>query len=160
MRRIAAEVDIEAPPERVWAVLTDLAAYSEWNPFMRRVEGAVVVGERLALSMFSGEGARPLEAIVEVTAAEPPRRLEWIGTHIRVGGRLVPARWPGLMHGERRIALEPIPGGGTRLHMETRFRGLLAPLMRWLDSYQPAFEAMERALKHRVEATARESEEG
>ncbi len=28
------EIDIEAPPETVWRILTDLERYGEWNPFV------------------------------------------------------------------------------------------------------------------------------
>jgi uncharacterized protein YndB with AHSA1/START domain len=35
MRTISATVDISATPEQVWAVLADLPAYQEWNPFIR-----------------------------------------------------------------------------------------------------------------------------
>jgi uncharacterized protein YndB with AHSA1/START domain len=41
-------VDIDATPERVWQVLTDLPAYAEWNPF---------ITERKAPSS-SGSGSR------------------------------------------------------------------------------------------------------
>jgi uncharacterized protein YndB with AHSA1/START domain len=44
-------IDIAAPPERVWEVLTQLAAYPEWNPFIVRAEGTVAVGERLSPRM-------------------------------------------------------------------------------------------------------------
>jgi uncharacterized protein YndB with AHSA1/START domain len=39
-------VDIDATPERVWQVLTDLPAYAEWNPFITRAEGTFAEGSR------------------------------------------------------------------------------------------------------------------
>ncbi len=41
------ESEIDAPVEAVWATLTDLAAYSDWNPFIVADEGRAAVGERL-----------------------------------------------------------------------------------------------------------------
>ena len=38
MRAISAAVDIAATPRQVWAVLADLDAYPQWNPFIRRPE--------------------------------------------------------------------------------------------------------------------------
>ncbi|MBM3146733.1 MAG: SRPBCC family protein [Actinobacteria bacterium] len=32
MQQIDAFADIDAPPEKVWAVLTDFSSYPEWNP--------------------------------------------------------------------------------------------------------------------------------
>ena len=43
-------VDIDATPERVWQVLSDLPAYAEWNPFITEAEGAFVVGERVSVA--------------------------------------------------------------------------------------------------------------
>jgi hypothetical protein len=68
-------VDIDATPERVWHVLTDLPAYAEWNPFVNSAEGAVVVGGRLSVS------APPVNAFVQsrlhprVLEVAPFRRL-------------------------------------------------------------------------------------
>ena len=45
------EIDIEAPPDRVWAELADLNAYADWNPFITRAEGAAEAGRRLSLRM-------------------------------------------------------------------------------------------------------------
>jgi uncharacterized protein YndB with AHSA1/START domain len=47
MRMLEARIDIDAPVDRVWAVLRDTAAYAEWNPFICTLEGALQPGSRL-----------------------------------------------------------------------------------------------------------------
>lgn len=39
MTEISATTQISAPPEQVWAVLTDLASYPQWNPLFREASG-------------------------------------------------------------------------------------------------------------------------
>jgi hypothetical protein len=143
MKTISASVDIEAEPERVWAVLADFSAYREWNPFMREVRGRAEAGSRLRIRMRR-TGGRRLAFGARVLVADPPRELAWVGV-----GPL--GHWPGLVRGERRITIEPRPGGGSRVTMRTVFTGLLSGRMRWLDAYLPSFEQMERALKARAE---------
>ena len=41
------EVEIAAPMDDVWRMLTDLAAYRDWNPFIISAEGWAEVGQRL-----------------------------------------------------------------------------------------------------------------
>jgi hypothetical protein len=43
-RTIHTEITIDAPPEQVWAVLTDWGALSEWSPTIQGVTGAVSDG--------------------------------------------------------------------------------------------------------------------
>ena len=43
---LEASIQIEATPAQVWAVLTDTAAYPDWNPFIIRSSGTVRVGTR------------------------------------------------------------------------------------------------------------------
>ena len=44
---IRREIEIGAPPETVWAVLTDTRSYPDWNPFVRRLAGDLREGARL-----------------------------------------------------------------------------------------------------------------
>ena len=45
--RIHTEIDIDAPADRVWAILTDFASYPSWNPMIPRLSGQLSVGARL-----------------------------------------------------------------------------------------------------------------
>ena len=138
------QIDIPATPEQVWAVLADLPAYGEWNPFIRQAAGQLAVGERLAVTMQpSGGSATTFRPVVR--AADPGRELRWLG---RVGP-------PRVFDGEHSFRLEPLPGG-VRLHHEERFRGLLVPFLAraMRRKVLPAFEAMNEALRLRVAQVA------
>ncbi|MGY1786360.1 SRPBCC family protein [Geodermatophilus sp. SYSU D00698] len=141
MTQLSTAIEIDAPPERVWAELTDLGAYPEWNPFIVRAEGDVAPGARLSLRM-QPVGGRAMGFRPRLLEVAPARELRWLG---RLGV-------PGLFDGEHVFRLEPV-GPGTRLVQEETFRGVLVPLLaRSLRrGTLPAFEAMNRALKERAE---------
>ncbi|HXV94113.1 MAG TPA: SRPBCC domain-containing protein [Pseudonocardia sp.] len=143
MKTLETRIDIAAPPLAVWEVLTDLARYAEWNPFVLEASGEVAVGARLHVRIRP-EGGRAMTFRPTVTAAEPGRRFAWLG---RLWGV------PGLFDGAHRFELEPIDGGTRLVHAED-FRGVLVPLVaRSLETGSRAgFEAMNLALARRVEA--------
>ncbi len=141
-------VDIDAPPERVWQVLTDLPAYAEWNPLITKAEGALVEGNRLLVIV------PPVNALVQpelrptVLEVTPFRR-------VRLWSRLDRLAIPGLFDVDFTMTLTD-HNGGVRVWHQDRFGGLLAPLLiRSLNSHKlpAAFNAMHAALKHRVEGT-------
>jgi hypothetical protein len=138
---LRASIDVDAPAGAVWAVLADLAAYPEWNPFIVRADGEVAVGATLTLAM-QPVGARRTTVRPTVLAVEPGRRLRWRG----VLGLAT------LFAADHTFTLDDRPGG-VRLTQAEVFSGLLVPLLaRSLKSHTlPAFEAMNRALKQRVE---------
>ena len=140
-RHIHTEILIQASPGRVWQVLTDFAAYPDWNPFIVSLQGTAEWGERLRVEICTGEGRVHVFKPV-VLQATPPTRLRWLG---RFG-------IPGLFDGEHDFELEP-QDDSTLLHQRETFQGYLVPLL-W-RTVEPAtragFEAMNRALKARVE---------
>ena len=140
--QIETQTDIDAPPERVWAVLADFGRHPDWNPFVREIRGEVREGARL-LVRLGPPGKRPMTFRPVVTRAEPDRALGWLGT--------LGAGW--VFRGEHVFRLEPLGDGRTRFHHGETFGGLLVPLLRRsLDTDTRAgFEAMDRALKAEAE---------
>ena len=144
-KQLRTQVDVDAPPERVWQVLTDFAAYPQWNPFIVRAEGDARRGGRLTLRM-QPVGGRAITFRPTVLEATPGRRLRWLG-HLLVNG---------IFDGEHSFTIEPLGEGRARLVQQEDFRGLLVPLMaRSLDRRTlPAFEQLNQALKRRAEQPA------
>jgi uncharacterized protein YndB with AHSA1/START domain len=60
MRTMSATIDIDAPPQEVWAILADLSSYREWNPLFVEATGNVAVGQRVTLR--SKHPASPAQA--------------------------------------------------------------------------------------------------
>jgi hypothetical protein len=135
-------VDIDAPPAVVWAVLTDTAAYPEWNPFVRELSGELVAGGRLRVRI-GAPGRRAVTLHPRVVRIEVEHELTWLG-------RLL---LPRLFDGQHSFLLEERPGGGTRFTQSEHFRGVLVPLMgRLLAATGEGFAAMNEALRVRAEA--------
>ena len=56
MKEVRTEVEINAPPHRVWAILSHLARHPEWNPFIRSIEGELREGEHLFSTSRASRG--------------------------------------------------------------------------------------------------------
>lgn len=141
MREIHTEIEIDAPPERIWAVLTDLPSFEDWNPFITSARGDLREGARLEIfvQIPDGVGRTFKPRVLKVDEA---RELRWLGT----------LPFPGLFNGEHIFRLEPLAAGRTRFVHGERFTGLLIPFMGGvLDKTERGFELMNRALKERVE---------
>ncbi|MGJ0532532.1 SRPBCC family protein [Methylocystis sp.] len=41
---IETQITVEAPPTRIWRILTDFPTMSSWNPFIRSISGALTPG--------------------------------------------------------------------------------------------------------------------
>jgi hypothetical protein len=148
VKELSTAIEIHAPAERVWAILTDFEHYPEWNPFVRRVEGKARVGSQLEVRM-QPEGGRAMTFRPKLLRVEPERELRWLG---RLFVR-------GLFDGEHIFRLEPLADGRIRFEQRELFRGLLVPVLSsMLDrGTRPAFEAMNRALKERAESATENS---
>jgi hypothetical protein len=132
---------IAAPPQKVWSVLADTAAYPTWNPEISALIGPLAQGAVLENHEGAGDGQMVFHPVV--LAAEPGRELRWLGT-------LGFAR---ALSAEHYFLLRP-SSGGTDFTQGEHLSGALL----WLwDARQlePGFAAMNTALKRRVEAAER-----
>ncbi len=142
MKELDSEIEIQAPAERVWQVLTDFAAFPEWNPFMRRASGQVKTGAQLDVYL-QPQGAGGMRFRPTVLKAEPNNELRWLG-HLLI---------PGLFDGEHILRIEPLGPDRVRFIQHEIFSGLLVPmLVRSLDrDTLRGFQEMNLALKTRAE---------
>jgi hypothetical protein len=137
------EIDIDAPAEIVWDILSDLGQYSDWNPFIVSAAGKVEVGERL-VNRMQNPGGKAMTLKPTVTEVDASQTFEWLG---RLG-------LPGVFDGRHRFDLSTTPQGGTRLVHSEQFDGVLVRVMRKsIDTKTvKGFEDMNTALKTRAEA--------
>lgn len=141
MHTIDTSVAIVAPPQAVWDVLVDFASYHEWNPFVVSAAGEAKVGTTLTVEI-TPPGGKAMTHRPTVVAAEPGRRLEWLGTLVM----------PALFSARHEFVLEAGPAGDTLLRHREVFRGVLVPFLKGtLRRTEEGFHAMNRALAERVE---------
>jgi len=142
MKELRSEIEIQAPAERVWQLLTDFPSFPQWNPFIRKASGNIRVGERLEVHI-QPSGASGMTFRPAVLKAEPNRELRWLG-HLLISG---------LFDGEHIFTIEPLGESRVRFTQREVFTGLLVPLFaRGLDTdTRRGFEEMNQALKARAE---------
>jgi hypothetical protein len=141
MKTLSAAIQIDAPPQAVWAVLTDLGRYAEWNPLFREASGEVAVGKRITLRSVHPANGRLMTVKPKITVADSAAELTWV------------ASLPGLMSGEHCFALTPADGG-THLEQSETFRGLLVALSgKTFARAEAGFQALNEALKIRAEGS-------
>lgn len=114
---VSVTVNIDAPPEKVFAVLSDVERWPEWTSTMtslRRAEsGRFAVG---STALIRQPRLRP--AVWQVTEFEDKRNFTWT------------TRSPGLRMTAGH-SIEPL-GAGSRVTLSFELSGFVAPLVSWL----------------------------
>lgn len=134
---------VAADAATVWAVLVDLARWSEWNTAVPSVSGEAKVGSTLSMKLAMPR--RPSAKVkATLTDLEPQRRFRW---HGNVGGDRFFA-------GTRELVLEAQPDGSTWVtHTET-VTGLLFPVFRLMmgGAIQEHHDGFNSSLRERAES--------
>jgi uncharacterized protein YndB with AHSA1/START domain len=121
----AVERQLPARPERVWALLTDAAAFPTWNSTVTELVGPIAPGQRLQIRVPAAPG-RTFSP--RVTTFEAPSLMVWSDGF-----------YP-MFRGIRTFQLSP-SGEGSLFRMEERFEGLMLPMIRSsLPDFAPIFE--------------------
>jgi uncharacterized protein YndB with AHSA1/START domain len=117
MKRFSIDVDIAAPPERVWPVMFDVERWPEWTATVTEVarleSGPLAGGRRVRIRQ-----PRPLPAVWQVTEINPGRNFTWV------------TRSPGVVVTARHAVVAS--SGGTRATLSVEFEGLLGGWVAWL----------------------------
>jgi uncharacterized protein YndB with AHSA1/START domain len=129
------DVEIAAPPEVVWDVLTGFEQWPDWNPEVKSMslDGPVAPGSEFRWKAGPGTIVSTLEQV------DRPSYIRWRGRTLSIKA----------LHEWR---FEP-SNGGTRVETEESFSGLLARLFR--GSLQ---KTLDRSTESGLEHLKRESE--
>ena len=121
---------IDAPLERVWAAVADLASHVDWMADAERIDltGPQHEGVGTLMKVLTRIGPLTTTDVMEVTVWEPPRRIA--------------VAHKGLVSGTGEFRLDPVAGGvvvtwAEQLDFPWQFGGLLGaaltrPLFRWI----------------------------
>ena len=138
--RFATQTTISATPERVWAILTDLPRWTDWNSTVVATDGQIELGAKVKVTVTANPGRA---FAVKVATLDAPRSMTW------VGGRPL-----GLFAGTRTYTLTP-NGGATEFAMEEVYTGPFAGFItKSIPDLQPSFDEFASCLKARAETEA------
>jgi len=129
--------DIAAPPDRVWAVITDILSYPLWHPGVTRVELLTPSAPNPTWREFTKDGSMTYATI----AADAPTRLV-----ARIADRGLP------FGGEWEWTILPTPGG-SRVTITERgeiYNPIFRFVARFFLGYTATMDAMLGALKNRI----------
>ncbi|TGC09197.1 SRPBCC domain-containing protein [Methanolobus halotolerans] len=146
MQKICTDIEINAPAEQVWHILTDFENFENWNPFMLIKKGKLETGSQLEVTLHP-PGSKPMSFKPTVLKVDPVREFRWIGSI-----------WiKGIFDGEHAFRIEELDNSRTRLVQCERFRGILAPLIMHImgENIEAGFEEMNLSLKNVSENAAK-----
>jgi len=140
---VSETVEIDAPQDFVWSVLTDYPSYPEWNPYTVRVEATLAIGGRVGLHLPDpGNPGQTFENVEWMSVIEAPHHLQYnTGTEL-----------PGI-HAVRDQWVEDLGDSRSSYRTTDVFTGEIAKLVFDLQGawVTDGFNATAHALKARAE---------
>jgi hypothetical protein len=138
MRSFEAVTRIDAPPAEVWAVLSDVGGWRDWDSGVDRIDGRVALGEPLTVYATMIRN-RPFT--VTVTELRPGEAMRWRGG-LPLGLAVI----------ERTYFLDTQEDGGTVVTVREDHSGPLAGLLgRSTPDLNPSFRQFCAGLKAKAE---------
>ena len=116
-KEIKTEIIINSSPEKIWAILIDFKSYPTWNPFIKSIEGELVVGNKITARIEPPE-ASGMTFKPKVLTLITNKEFSWLG-HLL---------FPGLFDGEHKFELINNSDGTTTFIQSEKFKGILVAL--------------------------------
>jgi hypothetical protein len=140
--KIEHRVGVMAPPEVVWSVISDIAAWPAWNPLYPKAEGTLRIGAQLTLELVL-EGRKPQTIKPVILDWVPNEQIHWRLNLLS-----------GLVKSTRYMEIEKLTETGCIFANGELFKGPLGPTAaRTLRRpIRRGFAAMGEAVKARAEA--------
>ena len=126
MKELHAVIQIAAPLDTVWRVLTDFEHWTDWNPMVNQASGSASVGSPLHITMRGPDAKDGMTYKPIVMESNPPKTFRWRATMM---GSL-------MFTNDRVFELRTIEGG-TELTNTEEFRGLMVPLFWNVEPAEP-----------------------
>jgi hypothetical protein len=134
-------VEINAPAEVVWDVITDLPRYGEWNPFVLECRSTLKPGEPIVMKVKLGMMTQTADEVIQ--DVRPKSHLSY---HMKPVG-------PGVLSSYRSHNIESVDTTHSRYHSHFELKGWLMPLVRLLmgKNMRDGFVGMTDGIKRRAE---------
>jgi len=143
MQEIKTEIDISAPPSKVWSIITDINNWQEWSPIINSSNGEALPGSKLSITMMGKEAGKDGPSYNPViTELNEPDYFHW-RAHMLAGF---------IFTNDKIFELKETETGTHLTHTET-FKGLLAPIFcgQMEKGVPPMLNSMNKALKELAE---------
>ena len=130
---------IAAPPEVIWAILTDAPSFTAWNSTIVKLEGTIALGQKIHLTSIDNK-----EKVFDLTVSslDAPKHMVW-----EDGGSM--------FLGVRHFTLLPGTDGTTTFAMSETFSGgMLGMIEGSLPDFTKTFDTFAADLKKTAEAKA------
>ncbi len=139
-RVIDTQIEINAEPELVWQVLTDVESWEKWNDFIPKVAGNLQAGERINIKVVLPD-AKPMIFKPKVYEVISNEKIRWGSSVLKI-----------FFRGEHEFLVKPTANGKTLFRQIERFSGLLVIFMNsTLRKTEQGHHKMNSALKKHIE---------
>ena len=145
MREIRTEIEIAAPPAKVWSVITDFNNWKDWNPIINQVNGTASLGSELSITMRGKDGKDANKYMPVITKFKDSKSLRW-RAKVMAGF---------LFTNDKVLELEETDSGTRLIHIEA-FSGILLPIFwnKLNNGVLPMLKSMNDSLKVLVEKSS------
>ena len=142
MQEVKSEIEIAAPIEKVWNIITDINQWAEWSPIINQASGNTAMGETLNITMCGDKDKESQNYSPVIIELDKPRCFHWQAKMVA-----------GFIFTNDKIFNLEETTTGTRLIHRELFDGIFASVFcrNIEESVLPMLNSMNEALKNLAE---------